>query len=148
MSQTLERSESGHIESAVGDAAREFASRFSRRSFLGRLGATAVAASVGTSAAVLYEAPAAAAAFSEACGNVFPGLGYCDTSKGCYCGCWNSGTCSFCDCCDKSGYCTSGNHCHTYPDGAPICCYKKEWSSPAGCGVVGQTTIICRDGFC
>jgi hypothetical protein len=133
----------GVIEKQVAEFSRSLASRFSRRSFLGRVGGAAVAASVGTTAFALYNADAANAALSEFCGNIMSTM-YCDTTWGCYCGCWNSGSCSFCDCCDKCCWCNNHGGCKS-PFGAPTCCNTKEWSG--GCGVA-STKIICRDGFC
>jgi hypothetical protein len=148
MSTLVEESQThGRVDKKIGALSQAMANRLSRRSFLGRVGATAVAASVGTTASMLYGAgPAQAVNVSEFCGNIMSTM-YCNTAYGCYCGCWNAGSCSFCDCCDKGSWCSSHGGCR-YPYGNATCCYKKEWTSPAGCGVLNQTLIICRDEFC
>lgn len=137
----------GSLDAKLVQLSQRMADRVSRRSFLGKLGAAGVAASVGTSAQILYSPQRANAAVSEFCGNVMS-TQYCNTNVGCYCGCWNASGCSFCDCCDNTGWCGNHGGCHNSHLGNPVCCNKKEWSSPAGCGTVNKTTIICRDEFC
>lgn len=138
------------LEERIGTFSKLMAGRFSRRSLIGRVGSSAVAASIGTSASLLYDARSASACYypqeSEYCANIM-GTSYCDTTYGCYCGCWNSGSCSFCDCCDKGSWCSNHHGC-TYPYGNPTCCNRKVWTSPSGCGTECETLIICRDGFC
>ena len=149
-----ERDELGTVAELLGDAAQQLAERVSRRSLLGRFGLAAVASAVGVPAAALLD-PALAQAHmgnSDWCYNIF-GTSYCDTTYGCYCGCWNSGPCSYCDCCQKSGgtWCSNHGGCtgHGLADTTRhSCCFPKEWSEPAGCGSLGSTLIICRDGFC
>ena len=144
MSNDLTRSSAGRVDSTFDALARSLASRYSRRSFLGRVGATGVAASVGTTAFALFQAQPAAAVLSDYCANVM-GTTYCDTTYGCYCGCWSVGSCSFCDCCDKGSWCSSHGGCKN-SNGLVTCCNSKQHPGQ-GCGV-STTKIICRDVFC
>lgn len=136
----------------VGGLAEAMASRISRRSLLGRFGAAAIASAAGVPAAVLFEPGVANAHVgnSKYCYNVFA-TSYCNTTYGCYCGCWNVGSCSFCDCCDKGSWCGSHGGCQGHGNPDPdqhTCCNTKTYSQPAGCGVLHETLIICRDAFC
>ena len=135
----------GVVNGAFETLSRSLAARYSRRSFLGRVGLSTVAASVGTSAVALLTPEAAFAAESDWCANVM-GTSFCDTTYGCYCGCWNVSSCSFCDCCDKGSWCSSHGGCKSSGFGTVTCCNPKEHLGQ-GCGV-STTKIICRDGFC
>jgi hypothetical protein len=137
----------------ITSAAGKMSERVSRRSFVGRIGVAAVASTVGVPALALLEPGVAAAhgGYSKYCSDIWGGR--CDTTYGCYCGCWNTtGGCSICDCCDNgSGWCSShGCTGHSNPDNTQhSCCFGKEYSSPAGCGSIsGGTLIICRDLIC
>ncbi len=145
---------------ALSDAiSRRIAARISRRSFLGRVGKGAIAASLGGAVAESLLNPPTALAVcsgincSVQCSHL-PGWGSntCPTGT-CECGCWciNGPGCAnykeWCDCCGGD-YCNPhGCRCisscgTTYPS----CCLTKDWS-PQGCGN-STWHIACRTSKC
>ena len=133
---------------------RGLASRFSRRSFLGQMGAGSVALAVGSGgAAVLSASHAEAALLSCPCANCGHSV-TCEQLNGsnscpgdtCECGWWTvcAAPCSssgyrkvWTDCCggcDGKGPCASG---------WPFCYYQKAW----GCGC-NAGRIKCRKWHC
>ena len=143
------------LESYGKDVSRKLAFRISRRSFMGRLGKGAVAASLGgagvallsQSPALAHSCPCSNCGYSIGCNNL-TGNNQCPLDT-CQCGCWctnvSSGTCitgirEWCDCC---GGCSQGCRC---VDGLPTCCYHKEYAG--GCGTLNQTHIMCRFHRC
>jgi hypothetical protein len=160
-----EVSDSGsRLESAAEIVSRRLANTISRRSFLGRLGVGAVAATVGNGASALIFTRSAYAhtnpcqsGCSISCGTL-TGSNACPAGT-CNCGCWcvrvSTSICQstlrhFCDCCGGD-YCNAPGHgcrCIQGSDGLthPSCCLHKLW--PDGCGVQGEWHIACRTLGC
>lgn len=144
-----------HLESLSNRASRRLAGRISRRSFMGRVGKGAIAATLGSAGANLLLAPAIAhdnpcqAGCSIGCATL-TGSNNCPSGS-CNCGCWcirvPSGTCSstyreWCDCC---GGCQGNLKCVEGSDGLthPSCYNHKAW--PEGCD---DLHIKCRRHRC
>lgn len=146
------------LEIAAESVSRKLANTISRRSFLGRLGIGAIAATLGNGASVLIFPEEAAAhtnpcqsGCSISCGTL-TGSNACPAGT-CNAGCWcvrvSTSICQstlrhFCDCAGGD-YCGSHPcHCVTGTDGLthPSCCLHKLW--PDGCGVVDEWHIACR----
>lgn len=136
----------------LGDRfSRSLASTFSRRSFLGKLGAGAVGAAGGSMTAGFRAE--SAHAVDTACGCTNCGYSVqCESygasgsncpSGSCKCGYWlqcagcNGHYKRFQDCCCG---CSAGCHCR---DGWPSCCYTAPYGSCNGC-----TRVKCRQIFC
>jgi hypothetical protein len=161
MEQTeLKRSSSEKIAIRMS---RGLATRWSRRSLLGRFGAGVVAVSVGAEGLRLL-VPAVAEAVScppgcdcsesVMCHHIY-GFNHCPgTACSPNCGCWTVSNCSACpsspSChqmiCDCCGGCNNGADCRCIADvGHPSCCNKKHW--PGGCGDFTEY-IDCRMTMC
>lgn len=134
------------------------AGRVSRRSFMGRLGRGAIAATLGGAGATLllnqraeaHTCPCSNCGNSIGCGTLTGVQGSCPSDT-CQCGCWcinvssdkcASGIREWCDCC---GGCAEGSGGCRCVNGIPTCCYHKEW--PEGCGSA-DTHIKCRYHKC
>jgi hypothetical protein len=143
--------------------ARSLAQHVSRRSFLGRLGKGAVAASLGAAGAEALFFPQSASAIT--CGvngcsvqcSHFPGWNQnsCPTGT-CECGSWcftqHDSNCpntykKWSDCC--GGICNGGANCKCVDacgTSYPSCCYQKYWTG-FGCGQ-NDWYIACRASTC
>lgn len=138
---------------------RRLAGRVSRRSFFGRLGQGAIAATLGSVGVDLLSRPAQAHSnwcqsnCSIGCAKL-TGTNWCPADT-CECGCWcirvSSSTCTstyreWCDCCggcnDSNRGCVGGSDGLTHP----TCLFHKEYSG--GCGTLGSTHIKCRRHQC
>jgi hypothetical protein len=139
------------IDSITETAARRIGMRFSRRSFIGRLGAGLAAAGTGTlGARTAWAVPAVATAccgcancgHSTSCGTTCP-------TGTCKCGYWYMCTCEiylmkYQDCCAAcSGGCSCGS------DGYPRCYYTAPYGSCNGntkvkCRAVSCTSTLCH----
>jgi hypothetical protein len=155
----------GKLEETSGSLTRALASRTSRRSFMGRLGRGAIAASLGAAGAQLL-APAAAQAVgcgscsgcSIGCGNLNQWNRNSCPPGSCSCGSWvirvASSTCSstlrrWTDCCN-TGWCGdhAGGNCNSIGDDGrrhPSCCNPREYFN-GSCNANGR--IVCRRHSC
>ena len=148
---------SGEINSSMTVLSRAIARRTSRRSFLGRVGRTAVVLSLGSAGVMLREEPAWASCgdcIGNCCGSdsIFcfnlPGGQNACPSGTCECGSWTeadshcpAGFKRFTDCC---GNCASGKDCACI-NGTPTCCRHKTHSGGCdGC----SSFIKCRIVAC
>jgi hypothetical protein len=149
------------LEGVADAIARSLAGRVSRRSFVGRVGLGAVAASLGGVGVSLTRAQTAWASYpcpsgcnclcSTQCGNVFPGNpgGTCP-SPTCKCGTWcfqdsvcGSGYRRYDDCCSIN-WCNANGGCKCVA-GRASCCNGKTY--PEGCGDA-NSIIVCRTLQC
>lgn len=154
------------LENLNESISRSLASRFSRRSFMGRLGKGAVAATLGSAGVALVRPEAALAAScpsgcncacSVSC-EYLPGWGQnsCPTNGygTCACGSWcfsttqcPSGIRRWDDCCGIN-YCTKnpGTGCYCVSSvNRPSCCNTKTYSG--GCGDA-SSIVACRMNTC
>jgi hypothetical protein len=156
-----------HLERVSESVTRSLAGRTSRRSFIGRLGKGAVAASLGSAGVALLRAPASA--FALPCSGCSIACRYlrdwnqnsCPTNS-CMCGSWvihvltttcSSGYRRWTDCCN-SGWCGAhgGERCDTSElDGSshPTCHNPKDYPNTVNdtCGS-STTKIVCRKHNC
>jgi hypothetical protein len=150
------------VEEVADSISRSLAGRVSRRSFIGRVGLGAVAASLGSVGAAITRSESAWAghascpsgcscACSTQCGNVFPGNpgGTCP-SPTCKCGTWcfqdsvcGSGYRRYDDCCSIN-WCNANGGCKCVA-GRGSCCNHKAY--PEGCGD-SASIIVCRTLQC
>jgi hypothetical protein len=146
-------------ESVVDRWAREMsegmATRFPRRSFLGKVGRYATAAVAGGTASVLLlQEPALAigcgcgATHSVSC-HCLTGSNTCPSNT-CECGCWiacDTSRCpsphsiQWCDCCNQR---SPTSRCVARCSGLPANCFPKEWSGGCNPG----HPIRCRKFSC
>lgn len=138
------------LEDLSESALRGFAMRVSRRSFLGRLGRGAIAASLGAAAgslllaedALSHAPPPGCSGCAVTCAQL-TGQNECPGSTS-VCGCWcisGAGCANYkkwCDCCGDA-YCQGRRQC---VNGAPSCYNHRAYSS------TGDTHIACRRWRC
>lgn len=142
------------VDNKVEEAARGLARRFSRRGFMGRLGAVGIGLAAGGAGEAILASPAAAACTgtkSIACGNL-TGSNECPGNT-CTCGFWyEEGPCGsaahniWADCC---GGCNGGSDCRCiFINGVnrPTCCNTREWTQ--GCLSTQDPHIKCRVWHC
>jgi len=149
------------LDHLAGGFSRAMATRFTRRSFFGKVGLYATAAVVGgTASTLLWQEPALAATCTDgsaSCNGAttsvtcqcLTGLNTCPSGT-CECGCWtvcNPSICAFpnavawCDCCNTSRH-SAGCAC-----GKPKNCFPKEhFCSTCGCNP--GFSIRCRKHEC
>ena len=159
---TTEEGTGTWLEGIADAISRGLAARVSRRSFVGRAGLGAVAASLGGVGVSLTRAETARGvalacpggcncACSTQCGNIFPGNpgGTCP-SPTCKCGTWcfhdsvcGSGYRRWDDCCSIN-YCNAHGGCRCV-SGRASCCNHKTY--PEGCGN-SASIIVCRTAQC
>jgi hypothetical protein len=157
---TINRTDGSRLELAVGGASRSLAGRFSRRSFIGRLGLGVVAASLGESGLSLMR-PGLAGATIASCGtcsvscNYLPGWlqNSCPTNS-CRCGhwCFTDSTCPsgqtrrWTDCCDL-GWCGAHGGCYCVTSKNKVTCCNSRTYSPYDCNPSGAK-VVCRFNAC
>ncbi|MGH7717322.1 MAG: twin-arginine translocation signal domain-containing protein [Gemmatimonadaceae bacterium] len=137
------------LDSVTVGVARRLGNSYSRRSFLGRLGAGLAVVGAGSLGVKVGEAESSTLAccgcskcgYSTTCGSTPP---YCP-SGACHCGSWYKCECysqtklkRYADCCANCSSCSCGS------DGRPRCLYHAPYSS--GCG--GSDIVKCRLIWC
>lgn len=145
------------IDQLATSISQRMATRFARRSFLGKVGVYATAAVGGAASGLLLQEPALAASLVN-CGcngdtsvscSCLTGVNVCPSGT-CECGCWtacNSAFCAlpnsvtFCDCCNTSFHSST---CVGSCSSKPSNCFAQEWTGSCSPGF----TIRCRQYSC
>lgn len=142
-----------NMDKRVETFSRGLAQRFSRRGFMGRLGAVGIGLAAGGVGEGILASPALAAPCtgtkSIACGNLY-GTNQCP-GNACTCGFWyEEGPCGanniWADCC---GECNGGGNCRCILINGvnrPTCCNPREYTQ--GCQPQPEAYINCRVWNC